>query len=900
MTKKNKSVDNQQKRKRNADAGRHVSNNMLAFGTMFWIVASIFLNFYIYQVYVDSGTPSGYATAQGQLTMCINAPPSINLSNCTERANIYQNYFCTVNASDPEGFPLTYADNTGLFNISQNGTINFTPDLFSQEGSYAIAISVDDGSVCTNSLAIDTLYLNVSTCIEPNWSKFDNGISTNLSLRSCWKNITNLRLGIPNAGLLTWNYSAITINGYDLSSNIDMQPKYIFVNTSELPNLNAFVDITFINISLARPVIFRNGTLCLSSECGVPYTYDGGFDDPGNLTFVSIDLSGNVYEVEEGSNLTIWSDTDQYLRYNNDSVFFFANYSYANNSPIWIGACNISFNLSGNYSAPYRMGINENTTFFTYNATFATQGTYRFRVVCNRSNYYPLEATDTFNITNRRPVLVYDMPNETWYEDGTLSGRDLDDYFVDPDGDTLNYTSLTVANIDISIASDTHIYTARSDADWTGDRITRFTAYDPYNETALSNLVHLHVISRREYVADERGGGGGGSINRCIPYWVCDDWSVCLPTNISTRTCTDLTQCNTSTNRPNETRNCAYVPTCQDHIKNQGEDGVDCGGPCPSCPNCDDGIQNQGETDVDCGGLCKDCPNCNDGIQNQGEDQIDCGGPCPSCPTCEDGIMNQEEEGIDCGGPCENCEGFAEIGIERPFSKKGLGPLPWILATIVLGAAAGMYYFEGAFLYSMWSSLLLLFRRRKHDERPSVEDIEVDVMKQLDALEKKLDAQPAKTVFEELDKVMHGFIATIFRIDFSFTHEELDKDLKEHKVKGKLHKDALELHRLIEDWKFREGDLKTSDVKSLLARARKVVDDLAKFEKVSLEGLAVKRLQNRIKKTSSLIKQRKIEKARDEYQEIMEAYDSLEEAVKPKVYLQILNLRKGIQEGMKK
>jgi hypothetical protein len=48
--------------------------------------------------------------------------------------------------------------------------------------------------------------------------------------------------------------------------------------------------------------------------------------------------------------------------------------------------------------------------------------------------------------------------------------------------------------------------------------------------------------------------------------------------------------------------------TCQDGIKNQGEYGVDCGGPCDEvCPNCADGIQNQGETGVDCGGPCSPC-----------------------------------------------------------------------------------------------------------------------------------------------------------------------------------------------------------------------------------------------------------------------------------------------------
>ncbi len=46
---------------------------------------------------------------------------------------------------------------------------------------------------------------------------------------------------------------------------------------------------------------------------------------------------------------------------------------------------------------------------------------------------------------------------------------------------------------------------------------------------------------------------------------------------------------------------------------------------------------------------------CFDGIQNQGEEEIDCGGPCDPCISCSDGIQNQGEEGIDCGGPCDPC-----------------------------------------------------------------------------------------------------------------------------------------------------------------------------------------------------------------------------------------------------
>lgn len=83
----------------------------------------------------------------------------------------------------------------------------------------------------------------------------------------------------------------------------------------------------------------------------------------------------------------------------------------------------------------------------------------------------------------------------------------------------------------------------------------------------------------------------------------------------------------------------ASTGTCTDGIQNQGETGVDCGGPCPACVSCSDGIQNQGETGVDCGGPCPACATCSDGNQNQGETGVDCGGPCPACPSGDTTVL---------------------------------------------------------------------------------------------------------------------------------------------------------------------------------------------------------------------------------------------------------------------
>ncbi|MFC1691101.1 hypothetical protein ACFL0W_02865 [Nanoarchaeota archaeon] len=92
--------------------------------------------------------------------------------------------------------------------------------------------------------------------------------------------------------------------------------------------------------------------------------------------------------------------------------------------------------------------------------------------------------------------------------------------------------------------------------------------------------------------------------------------------------------------------------TCSDGIRNQGESGIDCGGPCTACPSCSDGRQN-----------------CHDGSCEEG---TDCGGPCAvNCgpkPSCDDGIQNGYESGIDCGGSCRSCEEEVEELVEEVIS----------------------------------------------------------------------------------------------------------------------------------------------------------------------------------------------------------------------------------------
>ncbi len=106
------------------------------------------------------------------------------------------------------------------------------------------------------------------------------------------------------------------------------------------------------------------------------------------------------------------------------------------------------------------------------------------------------------------------------------------------------------------------------------------------------------------------------------------------------------------------------LPSCTDNVNNQGERGVDCGGPCELEPYeddcCDNNIKDEEEEGIDCGGICKVCGEqvCNDnGVCDEasGEDCRTCSDDCLTCEAlCNDGQKStaSAEEGIDCGGYC--------------------------------------------------------------------------------------------------------------------------------------------------------------------------------------------------------------------------------------------------------
>ncbi|MBU3941524.1 MAG: hypothetical protein KKF74_01280, partial [Nanoarchaeota archaeon] len=533
--------------------------------------------------------------------------------------------------------------------------------------------------------------------------------------------------------------------------------------------------------------------------------------------------------------------------------------------------------------------------------------------------------TDNFTIINRAPVLISIMPNETWNEDTILTGRDLDDYFMDPDGETLTFTSTSIPNINVSIDNVTHVVTYTPQANFYGNRTVKFYAYDPHDARAESNVVYLFVIDVPDLIPPPpptAGGGGAGII--CEELWECSEWGKCLPSGIQIRICKDLTDCGTEFRKPFESMDCEYVGTCSDLIKNchNGlcEEGVDCGGPCKPCPTCFDGIQNQGEEGIDCGGPCRPCPTCSDGIQNQGEEDIDCGGPCPPCPSCSDGIKNCHhglcEEKIDCGGPCPACK---EIEIPAVV-KRAIWPtilliILLILAIIFIIIRYHKYYQPFiAKMFMKFMPLVVLFKKKKKIV-PEELKVRESILLRLYKLEKNIDKKSTEELSKEFVKIIRDFLSDLLKIDYEFTYEEFCKEIEKHKISMPLRIMLVTFFKKVSEIGYKGYKMKKPELRELINEARIIVKlgseeylegktekeefkkkELGEKRKIRKESKLMLEIYKDLIKAKKSIKESDIDSAKLAYIRIKELYEELPVNDKRKIYRKIVWLYNKIKE----
>ena len=463
------------------------------------------------------------------------------------------------------------------------------------------------------------------------------------------------------------------------------------------------------------------------------------------------------------------------------------------------------------YSASVLSGNPNGTSLFN---NISTQGILSFNASSDQAGNYTVEITAYANSTcqspasielnftvidtDQAPIFNGPIPNSTWDANTILIPYNLNNYFTDPQGWPLAYRAEGNSHVAVEINPSSGEVTLRPAEDWCGTEVIQYIATNPANLTAESNFVTLKVENcpseqqttpQQPATGGGGGGGGGGAAASCVEDFYCYDWSSCQYTKaisrldnrsieiegvrgtreyqlqeelhpdgeeifyqgyqwrecIDTRMCTDR--------RLVYARTCEYEPTCDDGIQNQGETGVDCGGPnCAPCHSCNDGIQNGLETGVDCGGPdCEPCHSCNDGIMNGLETGVDCGGP--DCPPCEDvSSMLPEEQ---------------EPGVVTP-----------VITTLLLGALIATVGFVLAVIFARkyvikaLAAYALKYQRKNRVVLLSEEDKRF-ILSELASLDNERGALDAVVVQQRVARITRSYFMRAFDLEFEFTQEDL-------------------------------------------------------------------------------------------------------------------------------
>jgi hypothetical protein len=523
---------------------------------------------------------------------------------------------------------------------------------------------------------------------------------------------------------------------------------------------------------------------------------------------------------------------------------------------------------------------------FTPTANHSGNYTLRF-TADDRTNCGVTNTTQDFSLlinnSDGAPYLVAPIPDKNWNANNLLLAFNLNTYFDDPNNDVLAFASTGTVNIrvDINSAGEALLTPALN---WCGTETVTFRATDPTNLSADSNVVTLTVNcvstpSTSQSSSSSGGGGGGGSASalktRCTAEYSCFEWSTCQLTRVVSpvannsqqieitgvlgsriytipeeyakdpamyysgfqyQECVDTRQCEEAKVRV-KVRPCIYAPSCDDNIKNQGEEAIDCGGPnCAACGTCSDRIQNQDEEDVDCGGeSCPSCNSCSDGKMNGFELGVDCGGPnCAACATCFDEVQNQDETGVDCGG--QFCDACKEEVIPLPA---GMPLLTILLITLILSVLLFLFY---AAVRRRFSTLLMeYFLKHKKKNRTIIipHNIKEEIIRRLTELEAQVDKQPMLKSQEELARIIRDYFKESLQLDFEFTYEELVKALQVNKLNPLLSKIMQQFFTRISVLEFSGIAIAPVTLATLIQETRELVyqtavltvDDLKEREK---------------------------------------------------------------------
>lgn len=147
---------------------------------------------------------------------------------------------------------------------------------------------------------------------------------------------------------------------------------------------------------------------------------------------------------------------------------------------------------------------------------------------------------------NTPPALVQELASITLDTNGTYEPININEYFNDPDNQTMQFKVNGHRALAITIASTGNLI-IENPSHFTGQEHIQIAAYDGYN-TTFSSTIPVYVGTLPD--------AANTSTDACTPFWDCGEWDTCTD-GLQTRTCTDTNACGTDEEKPEEEQSCS-------------------------------------------------------------------------------------------------------------------------------------------------------------------------------------------------------------------------------------------------------------------------------------------------------------------------------------------------------
>ncbi len=481
--------------------------------------------------YYDAGTHSiNVSCSDGQFSdtlvihitiIPINDPPAITplpAQNLTEDTS----YTITVSATDEEGDEFWFSDNTTLFDISSAGVIHFTPTTY-DVGEHMVRITATDNHSASSYIDVEFLINKINDAPE------FNNLPANFSVQqdtaftykvNCtdadaldtitYSDNTSLFNINPETGKISFTPTNNDVGTYmvelscsDGETTTSQQVEFNIINVNDPP-----VIIPLDSTSIREDTHYRAVVQAYDPDAGDILRFETNATLFAiNSTTGQIDFTPTQKDVGSHTvKITVFDSAG--LNDSFTTIFII----YELNDPPKIEPVPTQY-LTQNIPYSYKLNVSDeehDTLSFSDNSTMFninSSGIISFTPTNNDVGNHTVRiwVTDGVSITYTDIVMIINdvndapvymgMPEIIINEDSTLT-IDLNNYFMDPDGDPLSYTFTPLEHV--SISQNNNLLTFTPASDWNGNETIRFYATDLYGLNASSGAVRIYVIPQND------------------------------------------------------------------------------------------------------------------------------------------------------------------------------------------------------------------------------------------------------------------------------------------------------------------------------------------------------------------------------------------------------------------